>query len=126
LKQVGFSRLENELAVRKLVDAGELHFHDRAEQGRQRGAEIAPEAFVEGLQSPHLLLADPLGALEVVEGHLVAGLDRARAGLDRRRLAGAGQSGPLRRADLRIGRHGIEQAFHFRLAEHVSAHRSIL
>ena len=69
LEQVEAGRIleaEDELAVGELIDAGELHFDDRAQQRRERRAEVAAEAFVQRLQRPHLLLADALGPLEVV------------------------------------------------------------
>ena len=69
LEQIEAGRVleaEHELAVGELIDAGELHFDDAPQQGRERRAEIAAEAFVHRLQRPHLLLADALGPLEIV------------------------------------------------------------
>ena len=63
---------EDELAVGELIDAGQLDFDDRAQQGREGRAEVAAKAFVQRLQGPHLLLADALGPLEVVGRDLFA------------------------------------------------------
>src|SRR6185312_797782 len=87
-------------------------------QRRQRRAEVAPKALVQGLQSAHLVFADALGALEIVGRHLVA-----RAG-DRRR----GRRGGSRR---RVGRLGVgvdrvEQALDFGLTKNISWHRRFL
>src|SRR5439155_26198260 len=57
---------EDKFAVGELIDAGQLDFDDGAQQRRQGRAEIPAEAFVQRLQSPHLLLADAFGPLEVV------------------------------------------------------------
>ena len=72
----GVFQAEDELAVGELIDAGELHLDDAAQQGRQGRAEVAAEALVQRLQRPHLLLADALGPLEVVGRDLLARLGR--------------------------------------------------
>ncbi len=63
---------EDEFAVGELIDAGELDFHDAAQQRGECRAEIATKAFVQRLQSAHLLLADALRPLEVVGRDLLA------------------------------------------------------
>ncbi len=68
-KQIEAGRVfqaEDELAVSELIDAGELHFDDAAEQAGQGRAEIAAKTFVQRLQGAHLLLADALGPFEIV------------------------------------------------------------
>ena len=72
LKHVGIFQAENELAVGELIDAGELHFDDAAQQGRQGRPEVAAEALMQRLQCPHLLFADSLRAFEVIGGDLFA------------------------------------------------------
>ena len=67
---------EDEFAIGELVDARELHFHDRAEHGREGRAVVAAEPFVQGLECPHLLFADALRAFEVVGRDLFARLVR--------------------------------------------------
>ena len=42
-------------------------FDDRAEVAGEGGAEVSPEAFVQGFQGPHLVFGDALGPLEVVD-----------------------------------------------------------
>ena len=79
----GVLQAEDELAVGELIDAGELDLDDAPQQGRQGGAEVAAEAFVQRLQGPHLLLADPLGTLEIVGRDLFAVLARPRRIADR-------------------------------------------
>ena len=76
----GILQAEDELAVRELIDAGQLDFDNAPQQGRQRSAEVSPEPLVERLQRPHLFLADALRTLEVVGGDLLLGLAHREAG----------------------------------------------
>ena len=106
---------EDELAVGELIDAGELHFDDRPQQGREGRAEVAAKAFVQRLQGPHLLLADALGPLEVVGRDLLARPRRRPRRRRRRRSRPASAAGRLRL-------HRAEQALDFRLTENFVGH----
>ena len=103
LEQIEAGRVfqaEDELAVGELIDAGELHLDDAAQQAGKGRAEIAAEPLVQRLQRPHLLLADALGPLEVV------GRDLSRDGL--MRLVGARRrprrSGDIARRSIALSR----------------------
>src|SRR5690606_20787420 len=49
---------------------GDLDLDDGAEEAAEGGAEVAGEPLVQRLQGPHLVLADALGALEVIGADL--------------------------------------------------------
>src|SRR5262245_58471182 len=68
----GILEAENKLAIRELVDAGELDLDNAAQKPRQSRAEITGEAVVKRLQGAHLLLADALGMFEIVRDDLIA------------------------------------------------------
>src|SRR5262245_18574422 len=66
---VGFEKIEyggigkrvDEFGIGELFAVGDGDLDDGAEIARERGAEVSTEAFVQSLQSAHLILADALG-----------------------------------------------------------------
>jgi hypothetical protein len=97
LEQVEAGRVRqrvDELAVGELLDVRDGDFDDRAEVPGEGGAEVSPEAFVQGFQGPHLVLGDALGALEVVDLGSSSGMRLMLRGCCRRgRCGGGGRSG---------------------------------
>lgn len=80
LQQVEARRVfeaEDEFAVGELVDADQLDFDDGAKHAAESRAELSAEAFVQGLEGPHLLFADAFRAFEIVETELDVGIDAA-------------------------------------------------
>ena len=96
----------NELAIGQLLDGGDADLDDRSQESGERGPEIAGEAFVDGFQRAHLVLADAFGAFEVVSADFL--LTRPRPAEDLRLGI---------RPD--AGIHGRQQGIDFRLIEYV-------
>jgi hypothetical protein len=107
----GVGEAGDELGIGKLVGVSHPHLHDRPQEPRQKGAEVAGEPLVESLEGPHLVLADPLRAFEVV----VLDLD-------------AVEIAPVAREDLPLvgrllhlpGRDGAHQGIDVRLIQDVA------
>ena len=67
LKQVGLGSEWMNSRVGELLDVGDDDLDDRPQVAREGRAEVSAEALVQGLEGPHLVLGDALGALEVVD-----------------------------------------------------------
>ncbi len=59
-----------ELTVGELFGAGDADLYDCAEKAGERCAEVSAEALMHRLKGADLILADTLGALEVVSPHV--------------------------------------------------------
>jgi len=110
----------DELAVGELLDTDHADLDDRPQEPGQRRAEIAGEAVVYRVQCADVILADPLGALEVVLR------DVSPCGLGGRgsRLAAALAAAGRRPRWRRFRGHGCQQGVNFGLVKDVAQART--
>ena len=107
----GIGQPADELRVGHLGRARHADLDDRAEEPRERRAEVPREGLVQHLERAHLVLRDALGTLEVVGADLDLLAVAAGAGED---LRGRGLDG-----DLGLAR-GVEQRVDVGLVQHLA------
>ena len=94
------------------LDADDAHLDDRAQRPGQRRAEIACKAVVDRRQCPDVVLAHPLGALEIVSLEIGPYRRHARAGCASRLLLGRRGDFAAHRSQQRINLALVEDFAH--------------